>query len=58
MMDNDDDLSRSRRLLQRTEDGQAQIGYSVVKQSGGRVTSCAVCTVHMETRSAGFMVEP
>jgi hypothetical protein len=23
-----------------------------------RVTLCAVCTMHMETRSAGFLVEP
>jgi hypothetical protein len=22
------------------------------------VTSCAVCTMHVETRSAGFLVEP
>jgi hypothetical protein len=36
----------------------AQVGYSVVGRSGGRVTSCAVCTVHVETRSASFLVEP
>jgi hypothetical protein len=36
----------------------AQVGYSLVGQSGGRVPLCAVCTVHVETESAGFLVEP
>jgi hypothetical protein len=36
----------------------AQIRYSVVERSRGQVTSCAVCTVYMETRSASFLVEP
>jgi hypothetical protein len=36
----------------------AQVGYLVVGRSGGRVTPCAVCTVHEETRSTGFLVEP
>ena len=36
----------------------AQVGYSVARRSRGRVALCAVCTVHMETRSAGFLVEP
>jgi hypothetical protein len=44
--------------MQRTGDGQAQVGYSVAERSGGRVTPCVVCTVHMETRSAGFLIEP
>jgi hypothetical protein len=35
-----------------------QVGYSVAGQSRGRVTPCAVCTVHMETRSVSFLVEP
>jgi hypothetical protein len=35
-----------------------QVGYSVAGRSRGRVTPCAVCTVHVETRSAGFLVEP
>jgi hypothetical protein len=35
----------------------AQVGYSIAGRSRGRVTSCAVCTVHVETRSAGFLVE-
>jgi hypothetical protein len=25
---------------------------------GGRVAPCAVCTMHVETRSTGFLVEP
>jgi hypothetical protein len=45
-------------MLQRTGDDQAHIGYSVAGQSGGRVTPCAVCTVLMETKSAGFLVKP
>jgi hypothetical protein len=36
----------------------AQVGYSVAGRSRGRVAPCVVCTVHMETRSAGFLVEP
>jgi hypothetical protein len=36
----------------------AQVGYSVAGRSRGRVAPCAVCTVHMETRNAGFLVEP
>jgi hypothetical protein len=35
----------------------AQVGYSVAGQSRGRVAPCAVCTVHMDMRSAGFLVE-
>jgi hypothetical protein len=45
-------------LVQRTGDGQAQVGYSVARRSRGRVTLCAVCTVHAETRRADFLVEP
>jgi hypothetical protein len=29
-----------------------QVGYSVAGRLGGRITLCAVCTVHEETRSA------
>jgi hypothetical protein len=36
----------------------AQVGYSVVGRSGGQVTLCAVCTVHVETRSASFLIKP
>jgi hypothetical protein len=33
------------------------IGYSVVMRSRGQVVPCAVCTWHVETRSASFLVE-
>jgi hypothetical protein len=36
----------------------AQVRYSVVGQSRDQVALCAICTVHIETRSAGFLVEP
>jgi hypothetical protein len=36
----------------------AQVGYSVAGRSRDRVTLCAVCTMHVEMRSAGFLVEP
>jgi hypothetical protein len=35
-----------------------QVGYSVAERSRGRVAPCVVCTWHVETRSAGFLVEP
>jgi hypothetical protein len=43
-------------LVQRTEDGQAQVEYSVAGRSRGQVTLCMVYTMHKETRSAGFLV--
>jgi hypothetical protein len=36
----------------------AQVRYSVVGRSGDQAAPCAVCTVHVETRSASFLVEP
>jgi hypothetical protein len=36
----------------------APIGYLVARRSRGRVAPCAVCTMHVETRSAGFLVAP
>jgi hypothetical protein len=45
-------------LVQRTGDGQAQVGCSVAGQSRGQVMLCAVCIVHKELRSTGFLVEP
>jgi hypothetical protein len=36
----------------------AEVGYSVVGRSRGQVTPCGVRTVHVETRSASFLVEP
>jgi hypothetical protein len=44
--------------MQRTGDGQVQVRYSVAGRSGGRVTLFVVCTVHKETMSTGFLVEP
>jgi hypothetical protein len=35
----------------------AQVGYSVAGRSSGRVMPCAICIVHKETRSTGFLVE-
>jgi hypothetical protein len=35
----------------------AQVGYSVTAQSRDWVAPCAVCTVHVETSGAGFLVE-
>jgi hypothetical protein len=36
----------------------AQVRYSVAERLRGRVAPCAVCTMHVETRSADFLVEP
>jgi hypothetical protein len=44
-------------LVQSTGDGRAGQVLGG-RRSRGRVTPCAVCTVHVETRSAGFLVEP
>jgi hypothetical protein len=44
--------------VKRTGDSQAQVRYSVAERLRGRVTLCAVCTVHKGTRSAGFLVWP
>jgi hypothetical protein len=35
-----------------------QVGYSVAGRSRGREAPCEVCTGHVETRSANFLVEP
>jgi hypothetical protein len=35
-----------------------QVGYSVARRSGGRVMPCVVCTMHMQMRSTGFLIEP
>jgi hypothetical protein len=57
MMGNDEDLDRSRRPVVEDRDGQTQVGYSVAGRSGGHVTSCAICIVHMEMMSVNFLVE-
>jgi hypothetical protein len=36
----------------------AHVSCSVAGRSGGRVMPCAVCTVHVETRSTDFLVDP
>jgi hypothetical protein len=36
----------------------AQVRYSMAQRSKGRVAPCAVCTWHVDSRSAGFLVEP
>jgi hypothetical protein len=36
----------------------AQVRYSVAGRSRDRVAPCVICTCHVETRSAGFLVEP
>jgi hypothetical protein len=42
-------------LVRRIWDDQAHVGYSVPRRSGGRVTSCAIRSVHMEEmRSTSF----
>jgi hypothetical protein len=45
-------------LVQRSVDGQVLVGYSVAGRSRAQVMLCVVCTVHEETRSAGFLVWP
>jgi hypothetical protein len=35
-----------------------QVRYSVAGRSRGRVVPCAICTVHVEMMSVGFLVEP
>jgi hypothetical protein len=45
-------------LVQKTRDGQAHIGYSVVGRLRGRVMLYTICTVHNETRSVNFLVCP
>jgi hypothetical protein len=43
--------------VQRIGDDQVQVGYSVARRSGGRVTLCAIRIVHVEeTRSVGFSI--
>jgi hypothetical protein len=51
MTDSDEDRDRSRRP-------SAEVGFSVAGRSRGRVTLCAVCIMHKETRSTDFLVDP
>jgi hypothetical protein len=44
-------------LVGRIEDDQTQVGYSVARQSEGRVMLCAIHIIHVvEMRSAGFLI--
>jgi hypothetical protein len=43
-------------LVQRTGDGEVQVGYSVAGRSRGWVMLCAVCTVHKNMRCTSFLV--
>jgi hypothetical protein len=45
---NDENHDKNIRPRVEDRDGQAQIEYSVVGQSEGRMTSCAIHTVHKE----------
>jgi hypothetical protein len=45
-------------LVRRTGDSQAHVGYSVAGWSGGRVTPCAVCTMHVESEFLGWASKP
>jgi hypothetical protein len=45
-------------LVQKTEVSQTHVGYSGAGRSRGQVTLCVTCTVHEETKSAYFLVEP
>jgi hypothetical protein len=51
----DKDRGRSRRL---DAEDQRWSNRSGTQWPGGRVAPCVVCTWHMETRSASFLVEP
>jgi hypothetical protein len=54
---NDEDRGRSRRPG--VEDRGCRTGQILGgRRSRGRVAPCAVCTMHVETRSVGFLVEP
>jgi hypothetical protein len=51
----DEDRGRSRRP---GADDRGWSHRSGTRWLSGRVVPCVVCTVHMETRSVGFLVEP
>jgi hypothetical protein len=42
-------------LVQRTRDGQAQDGYSMVGRSRGQMTLCVVCTAHKGHKESKFL---
>jgi hypothetical protein len=58
MTDSDEDRDRNRRPGAEDRGWSSQVGYSVAGRSRGRVTLCALCIMHKETRSTGFLVWP
>jgi hypothetical protein len=55
MVGSDEDHGRSRRP---SAEDRGWSHMSGTRWPDNRVTSYAVCTVHVETKSAGFLVEP
>jgi hypothetical protein len=58
MLGSDVDRVRSRRPGVENRGWSSTCLHYVVERSGGRVTLCAVCTVHEETMSAYLFIEP
>jgi hypothetical protein len=58
MADSDKDRGRNRRSSAEDRGWSHRPGTQMARWSVGRVMSCAVYTVHMKARSAGFLVEP
>jgi hypothetical protein len=56
MVDSDEDRDRSRRLGAEDRGWLSTSRYLVAGRLRGRMTLCAVCTVHKEMRSTGFFV--
>jgi hypothetical protein len=46
------------RFVPCTRRREALVEYSVAGRSRSQVAPCAVCTVHVETRSVSFLVQP
>jgi hypothetical protein len=44
----DKDQDRVEDLVRMIGDDQAQVRYLVAERLGGRLTSCAICIIHME----------
>jgi hypothetical protein len=53
---NDEDLGRSMRSGVEDQRYSSTGRVPVAGRSGGRVTPCVVCIVHMETMSVSFLV--
>jgi hypothetical protein len=57
MAGSDEDYGRSRRPGAEDRGWSSTGGYSMAERSEGRVTLCAICTMHKETRRVSFLVE-